>query len=354
MTALLEVDGLTKGFGSPVLRDISFALEAGSLTAFLGASGSGKTTLLRLIAGFEQPDAGEIRLGGALIASPRLSVRPERRGIGYVAQEGALFPHLSVADNITFGLPRAARRARTGVVRLLEMVGLPTGFADRAPQQLSGGEQQRVALARALAPAPALVLLDEPFSALDAGLRAQTRAAVAAALAAAGATAILVTHDQAEALSMGARVGVLQAGTLKQLSPPHTLYRAPADAALARFVGDAVALPAIAQRGMAACELGPVRLAGTVADGPVELMIRPEQIRIARNSSAGGVKARLGQVTFYGHDATVQLHLTQAPDALVTARAFSDSLPPAGSDVWVHVAGDVIAYPAPSHPATRT
>ena len=161
-----------------------------TFAAILGASGGGKTTLLRLIAGFDRPDAGEITLAGDVLAGRGVCLRPEQRGIGYVAQEGALFPHLSVADNITFGLPRAARRARHRVAELLALVDLPATYADRAPQALSGGEQQRVALARALAPSPKLVLLDEPFSALDAGLRTETRLAVAAAIKAAGATAI--------------------------------------------------------------------------------------------------------------------------------------------------------------------
>ncbi len=257
----LQISILRKSFGAvPVLRDISFAVEAGSLVAILGGSGSGKTTLLRLIAGFEQPDGGEIRMGGELLAAATFNKPPEARGIGYMAQEGALFPHLSVADNITFGLPRAQRRQQRRVAEMLDMVELPPGYAGRAPHQLSGGEQQRVALARALAPNPQLVLLDEPFSALDAGLRAETRATVAAALRAAGATAILVTHDQEEALSMGRQVGVLRAGTLAQMAAPATLYRRPADAALAGFVGEAVLAPGLACNGTVQCALGLLRL----------------------------------------------------------------------------------------------
>jgi iron(III) transport system ATP-binding protein len=220
----LSIHRLDKSFnGVGLLHDISLSVASGTLIAILGASGSGKTTLLRLIAGFERPDSGEIRIGGELIASATLFKRPEQRGIGYVAQEGALFPHLSVADNITFGLKRAERRAGHRVAELLELVGLPASYSKRGPQDLSGGEQQRVALARALAPGPKLILLDEPFSALDAGLRAETREAVATAIAAAGATAILVTHDQDEALSMGKKVGVLQNGRLAQISAPEAL-----------------------------------------------------------------------------------------------------------------------------------
>ena len=346
MSAGLEVSRLVKSFGAtPVLRDVSFAVPPGRLTAILGASGSGKTTLLRLIAGFEAPDAGTIRLAGALLAEGKKIQPPERRGIGYVAQEGALFPHLSVADNITFGLSRAARRAWLRVGELLEMVDLPANYADRAPQELSGGEQQRVALARALAPNPKLVLLDEPFSALDAGLRAQTRSAVAAALRAAGATAILVTHAQEEALSMGAQVGVLQAGRLAQLSPPECLYRQPASAALAAFVGDAVLLPGIAAAGRVDCALGALALADWRLAGAVQVMVRPEQISVFDEARHGSVAARVREVNFFGHDAMVRFAVDDGGSGRdVMARMFSHALPRPGGEVWLRVEGDVMAY----------
>jgi iron(III) transport system ATP-binding protein len=348
----LEISRLAKNFsGRPVLREVSFNVAAGSLIAILGASGSGKTTLLRLIAGFEQPDSGEIRLAGDMIASKTFFRRPEQRAIGYVAQEGALFPHLSVAGNITFGLPRAERRARHRVAELLAMVDLPASYADRAPQQLSGGEQQRVALARALAPNPKLLLLDEPFSALDAGLRAETRDAVAAAIKAAGATAILVTHDQEEALSMGQRVGVLQQGVLVQMSAPESLYRRPANPALANFVGEAVLLSGIADRGHVHCALGVLPTAKDALQASVEVMIRPEQIKMNVDPAQGGVPATIQKITFYGHDALIRLQLKDAsPAGIVTARVFSHALPPHGSDVWLKVEGDVVTYPTPPQP----
>jgi iron(III) transport system ATP-binding protein len=243
MTAL-ALAGVRKAFGArTILADITLDVASGGVLAVLGASGSGKTTLLRLVCGFERSGGGTIRLGRDLVSGPGLHVAPERRRVGYVAQDGALFPHLSVADNIAFGLSRRERRRRHRVAELLELVGLPAGYADRPPQELSGGEQQRVSLARALAPQPGLVLLDEPFSSLDAGLRVETRQAVAAALRRTGATAVLVTHDQAEALSMGDAVGVLRDGRLVQVAAPETLYRRPADIALARFLGEAVVLP---------------------------------------------------------------------------------------------------------------
>jgi len=348
----LEIFGLAKSFGAtPVLRDVSFAVLPGSLTAILGASGSGKTTLLRLIAGFEAPDAGEIRLAGTLLASGARCQPPERRAIGYVAQEGALFPHLNVADNITFGLTRAERRARHRVPELLNLLDLPPSYADRAPQELSGGQQQRVALARALAPNPKLVLLDEPFSALDAGLRAETRQVVAAALQAAGATAILVTHDQEEAFSMAAQVGVLQAGILAQMSPPERLYRQPATASLANFLGEAVFLPGIATSGRVDCALGRLRIASPDLQGRVQVMVRPEQIRVFEEAGNGRVAAHVRDATFYGHDALVRFAVPEGGhDRDVTARMFSHLLPPPDGQVWLQVEGDVAAF-APS--ATR-
>jgi iron(III) transport system ATP-binding protein len=341
----LEISGLAKAFGAiKVLRDVSFTAAPGSLTAILGASGSGKTTLLRLIAGFEAPDAGEIRLAGLLLASGAKSEPPERRAIGYVAQEGALFPHLNVADNITFGLSRAQRRARHRVTELLALLDLPASFADRAPQELSGGQQQRVALARALAPAPKLVLLDEPFSALDAGLRAETRQAVAAALRAAGATAILVTHDQEEALSMGGQVGVLQAGHLAQISAPEILYREPASPDLANFVGEAVLLAGDVGTDIVYCGLGALALAHEQKSGPVQVMVRPEQIKIATTPALGGVAAIVKAVTFYGHDAVVEFSLSHGLNETVKARIFSQSLPQIGAPVWLRVDGPVATY----------
>src|SRR5471032_1356048 len=187
----LRVTSLTKSFdGQPVLHGVDLSVERGTLLALLGPSGSGKTTLLRVLCGFERADAGTVEIDGVRVAGPGIHVPSEARRIGYVPQEGGLFTHLSVADNIVFGLPRALRKTQHRVGELLEMVGLPASFATRAPQQLSGGQQQRVALARALAPAPALVLLDEPFSALDTALRQETRQAVAQALTFAGATAL--------------------------------------------------------------------------------------------------------------------------------------------------------------------
>ena len=221
-----------------------------------------------------------------MAAAGGLHVAPDKREIGYVAQEGALFPHLTVAENVAFGLPRGERRNGSRTNEALDLVGLGSDYAARRPQELSGGEQRRVGLARALAPKPRIVLLDEPFSGLDAHLRAETREAVTSALAAEGATAVLVTHDQAEALSMGREVAVLRSGRLAQTATPTVLYRAPVDLDVARFVGDAIVVPGTARSGVVECALGRLRTPGTTAAGTVEVMIRPEQIRLVRTPAS--------------------------------------------------------------------
>ena len=244
---------LWKGYasGAPVLQGVNLSVPAGSLVAVLGLSGCGKTTLLRAIAGFERVQRGRIALGTrTLDDGHRVYVPPERRGIGYVPQEGALFPNLSVQANVAFGLSRAQRR--TDVVReLLELVGL-AHLARRFPHQLSGGEQQRVALARALARRPEVLLLDEPFSSLDASLRSTVREEVSALLRRQGATTVLVTHDQEEALSLADSVAVLRDGTIVQQGTPAELYSKPVDARLASFLGAANLLEASVRRWLGA------------------------------------------------------------------------------------------------------
>ncbi|TFV87361.1 ABC transporter ATP-binding protein [Blastococcus sp. CT_GayMR16] len=344
----LTVTDLTKSFtpGTPVLTGVDLHVPAGSLTALLGPSGCGKTTLLRLIAGFDDPDSGTVVVGDRVVTGAGRSVAARRRGIGFVPQEGGLFPHLTVAGNISFGLPRQQRRDGGRVRELLALVGLDADLADRPPHQLSGGQQQRVALARALAPGPSLVLLDEPFSSLDAGLREETRVAVAAALRAIGATAVLVTHDQAEALSMADQVAVLRGGRLVQLTDPRTLYRRPTDLDVATFVGEAVVLDADVRAGVAHCVLGalPLEPAGDAAvpDGSARVLLRPEQLRLSAPRPDLPV-ARVRAVDFYGHDSRVWLDL---PDGrLVSARLEGADLPSAGEDVSVSVLGAALAFP---------
>jgi iron(III) transport system ATP-binding protein len=345
--AELVVAGLGKSYGGrKVLDDVSLDVRSGALVAILGASGSGKTTLLRVICGFERADTGSIVIDGLTMSGPGVHVPPDRRKIGYVAQDGALFPHLTVADNILFGLPRSERKPRTRLAELLDMVGLPIGFAERSPQQLSGGEQQRVALARALAPKPRLVLLDEPFSALDAALRADTRQVVAAALSAAGATALLVTHDQPEALSMGDPVAVLRHGHLVQVANPRALYHVPNDADLAGFVGEAVIMRGIAREGRVVCALGNLPLGPNMPVGEVDVLIRPEQIRLVPFRYGAGVWAKVEDVKFFGPDAAVRLTALQEGATLsFTARVVGHRAPQPQDEVSAVVEGDVVTFP---------
>lgn len=338
----LTVTGVSKAFGDTLaVDDVSLHVPHGSLTAVLGPSGCGKTTLLRLIAGFLAPDSGTIAFDDRVVAGAGRPVPPKDRRVGYVPQEGALFPHLDVAANIGFGLPRGERAAGARIDEMLDLVELPRTFRGRAPHELSGGQQQRVALARALAPRPTVVLLDEPFSSLDASLRESTGRAVARALRAAHATGLLVTHDQSEALSLSDQVAVLRDGRLIQAGSPADVYLAPHDPELARFVGGATSLPGRAGQGTAAtCALGAVTLTHPSSADDLVLVIRPDQVVL----DPAGVEARVDEVSFYGHDAAIRL--TVAGAALV-ARVPGPSAPAAGDQVRVGVRGTVHAYPAP-------
>jgi iron(III) transport system ATP-binding protein len=347
----LSVAGLSKAFGdSPVLVELDLEVPTGSLTAVLGPSGCGKTTLLRLLGGFEHADRGTIRLGEKVLADERTHLAPERRAIGFVPQEGALFPHLDVAANVGFGLPRAQRRGGR-VEELLQLVGL-RGLAKRFPHQLSGGQQQRVALARALAPEPGLVLLDEPFDALDAGLRAQVRGEVRETLRAAGATALLVTHDQEEALSLADTVAVMRGGRIVQAADPQTLYRDPVDAEVARFVGEAVLLEGRLDDDHAETALGrlPTRGGNAAGNGVrAMLMLRPEQILCQDAGLADDGEQPRGRVlstAFYGHDATARIALEGPDRREIVARAAGHQLPQTGDEVVIAVEGTALSYPA--------
>jgi iron(III) transport system ATP-binding protein len=339
----LQLDGVTKSFGPVVaVDDVSLLVPERSITAVLGPSGCGKTTLLRLVAGFLEPDAGTIRFGDKVVAGEGRALPPQGRRVGYVPQEGALFPHLDVAANIAFGLPRAQRRS-VRVTDMLDLVELPASYARRHPHELSGGQQQRVALARALAPNPSMVLLDEPFSSLDASLRATTGRAVVRALRAAEATAVLVTHDQDEALSLADQVAVMRAGRLVQATNPRDLYRTPADPDVARFVGGAAVLPAVVLDGVATSALGRAPIFGECPDGEAQVLVRPEQVRID-GSEAGSVEARIEEISFYGHDAAVRILVLPDGPALVARVPGLDS-PGVGAVVKAGIAGRVVAFP---------
>jgi iron(III) transport system ATP-binding protein len=349
--AELRCEHVSASYGQrQVLSSVDLAVAEGTLTAILGASGSGKTTLLRVIMGFISQQRGTITVGGVVVAQAgRTHLPPEKRSIGYVAQEGALYPHLSVAENVAFGLPRRERKSARRVAEVLELVGLTAGYAARRPHELSGGEQRRVALARALAPGPPVVVLDEPFSGLDAALRADTREAVLRALAAQGTTSVLVTHDQAEALSMGREVGVLRAGRLVQTEAPTVLYRSPVDLELARFVGEAVVVRGDARGAVVSCALGELPLIGPRLDGAVEVMIRPEQIRIGKPAGSGAEprvrSATAITHTFYGPDTIVRLEV-DGVNGPISARILGRDAPQPGDEVELTVAGPVMAYPA--------
>ena len=272
--------GLTKRFGSTIaVDDATIAVSPGEILALLGPSGCGKTTFLRLVAGFERGDAGRIDLAGKTVAGDGLFVLPERRRVGFVFQDYALFPHLTVAENVGFGVDRREREGR--VARTLALVGLE-GLGDRYPNELSGGQQQRVALARALAPEPAIVLLDEPFSNLDADLRERVRSEVRAILRMAGASTVFVTHDQEEAFDIADRIAVMDRGRIEQLGRPEEIYHTPATRFVADFVGDADFLPADVTHDRVVTELGSFSLGGaSVEPGAAEIMLRPEDIDLA-------------------------------------------------------------------------
>ncbi len=342
----LAVTGLHKAFGShPVLTGVDLEVPAGSLTAILGPSGSGKTTLLRLLAGFDRADAGTIKIGDALVDGPGVHTPPERRRIGYVPQEGSLFPHLSVAANVGFGLPARERRGAK-VAGLLETVGLG-GLGRQYPHQLSGGQQQRVALARALAIEPAVVLLDEPFASLDASLRASVRADVQEIFRRAGTTAVLVTHDQDEALSAADRVAALRDGKIAQYATPADLYTRPADPELARFIGDANLLEGILDGNMVKTCLGDLPLDPAAAmsgqAGQVTVLIRPEQINIEPNDA--GFTGRITTYGYHGHDAVLHVQPSDEVDGpAIVVRMSSGPALPIGSPVTLRAHGPVFAW----------
>jgi len=335
----LRVRGVEKSFDAPVLRGLDLEVPTARLVALLGPSGCGKTTLLRIVAGFERADAGSVEVAGNVVDGPGRCTPPERRRVAVVPQEGALFPHLSVQDNVGFGLPRTGRRGRR-VDEVLELVGL-AGLGGRMPHELSGGQQQRVAVARALAPEPSLVLLDEPFSALDAGLRAQVRAEVRASLHAAGASAVLVTHDQQEALSVADVVAVVRDGQVVQAGDPESVYARPVDLGVATFVGEVVVLQGSASAGSVSSPLGQL-VPSSPATGPVSVVVRPEQLEIDP-IDLPCVEATVADRVFFGHDAL--LHLQLPGGAVAMARTPGFPLPPQGASVKVGVRGPVVVFP---------
>lgn len=303
----LEVTHLTKRYRkghAPAVDAASFDLAEGKLLALVGESGSGKTTLLRLLAGLETPDAGEIRLDGKTISSPHGVLAPERRGIGLVFQSHALFPHLTVEGNISYGLRHLRREERAVIVPgVLDLVGL-SGYSKRYPHELSGGERQRIALARALAPNPRLLLLDEPFSSLDARLRQSVRDETRAILQERNATAVFVTHDTGDALTIADRIVVLKKGCIQQIGAPPEIYHAPVNSYVASFFGTCNFLPL---RGIAhpsgariACHIGPPQAAETAPQAGI--WVRPEDLELVAldQTPTDGITGTITKVRFHG------------------------------------------------------
>jgi iron(III) transport system ATP-binding protein len=331
----VRVRGLSKSFGAiEAVHELNLEIERGELMAVLGPSGCGKTTLLRVIAGFEQPDAGCVVVSDEVVAGPGRTIPPEKRRVGMVFQDYALFPHLSVEGNVAFGLSNRPREERDALTRrTLELVGLQHKARTNV-HELSGGERQRVALARALAPEPELVLLDEPFSSLDATLRGGLRREVELILRDAEATALLVTHDQEEALSLADRVAVMRDGQIVQVGPPVEVYGEPATRWAAQFVGEVNVLSGVARGGGVETELGVFDLRAP-ANGSVQVAVRPEQLELRAD---GNGNAEVVAREFRGHDVLYRLRHEGGKTLLV-------QLP----SLQLHEVGDsVFVGPAPA------
>lgn len=332
---LLSLRKVSRAYGDVIAASsVDLDIAAGSRTAIVGPSGSGKTTLLRLIAGFEAPDSGSIFLDGQPLADATSFVPAHKRGIGYVAQEGALFPHLTVAENIAFGLNRHEERD-TRVNALLDLVGLPRPMATRRPHELSGGQQQRVALARALARQPRLMLLDEPFSALDTGLREGLRDLVAEVLSRAGVTTLFVTHDQSEALSFADNVALMRDGAIVQSGTPEDLYFHPLDAETARFFGEAIVLDAATAGALGTLD----------ADAGTALMLRPEQVELSPAVNGAPIYGCILSRTFRGSTCRLLVETSHAPSLQFKLDYPSTEAPEVGAVVGLSVKGKPHQFP---------
>lgn len=327
-TPVLEISDLMLAYGDvAAVRGVDFSLQDGRIAALLGPSGCGKTTLLRAIAGFERPSAGTIRLAGRTVCDRETWTEPEDRQVGMVFQSGALFPHLSVAGNVLYGL-RGHEDAHGRVREVLAQVGLE-GLGERLPDQLSGGQQQRVALARALAPRPQIILLDEPFASLDASLRERVRQEVRSVLKASGMTAILVTHDQEEAFSFADEVAVMVEGKILQVGRPADIYHRPVSLEVANFVGSGQLLPCQVSAGRFRSSLG----TGTciAPDGPGLVFLRPEDLTLVRWLQGEGAAGTVSERRFFGHDVLDTVRL--ASGETIDVRSLSSTTVPVGSPV---------------------
>ncbi|MGH3086806.1 MAG: ABC transporter ATP-binding protein [Rubrobacteraceae bacterium] len=340
---MVRLAGVSLSYGAVrAARDLDLEARRGELLALLGPSGCGKTTTLRLISGFEPPDSGEVEINGEKVAGGGVFVPPEKRRVGVVFQDYALFPHLSVERNVAFGL-KGGGKQKSRVEEVLALARL-AGLGERMPHELSGGQQQRVALARALAPEPSVVLLDEPFSNLDASLRTEVRREMREILAQADATAIFVTHDQDEALSIADEVAVMFDGKIVQSARPEDLYHDPATREVAAFVGEANFLSGTAENGEAGCSLGTAPARGAFS-GEIEVMVRPEAVRLWKTSDANSlVESR----EFYGHDQLVRLRLDSGEQIVSRSMGARGFRP--GERVRASIEGEVVVFPRTSDP----
>jgi iron(III) transport system ATP-binding protein len=337
MTAFLSVEGMSKRFGAVAAVDrADLTLERGRLLALLGPSGCGKTTLLRLIAGLSTADEGTIRLDGDVLTSPDAMMPPERRKVGVVFQDFALFPHMNVAANVRFGLPKGRDR-RKRVEELLSLVHLD-GLERRMPHELSGGQQQRVAIARALAAEPRLMLLDEPFSNLDPSIRRSVRAEVRQLIDAIGMTAVVVTHDQEEALSLAHQVAVMMDGRVLQVGTPEEVYFTPVNREVAAFLGEANFLHGTARGTCIECALGCYPVSTSLA-GPVEVMARAESIEVECDPNGGG---GIVSIEFFGHHQLLTVRLRSGE--VVKARQPATRRFELDQRVRLRIAGDIQVY----------
>jgi iron(III) transport system ATP-binding protein len=345
MTAVTLTDVSAGYTDAPVLENLNLHVPSGELMAVLGESGSGKTTLLKVLAGFLRPQTGTVSFGSEVVAGPNTWVPPERRGVGIVPQEGALFPHLDVAANVGFGLPRGSGDR---IREVLELVGMSDALHAQ-PHELSGGQQQRIALARALAPQPKVLLLDEPFTALDAGLRLRLRQEVRDLLSSLGTTSIMVTHDQEEALSIAREVAVLQDGHIVQVGAPTEIYEHPIDLRTARFIGDVVELSATqVGDGVVDSAVGHVKVNGAESDGV--LVLRPEQLvvvdeRPVGTESAQGATGTVRLSSYHGHDSVFAVDLDKGGEIAVRVPGGGHVKP--GDRVRVLVSGTGLLFPTP-------
>lgn len=337
---MLECLNINKSYGGlKAVQNVTFAVKRQSLTSIVGPSGCGKTTALRLIAGLEVPDSGSLTIDSITVSNNKTFVPPEKRSVGLVFQDYALFSHMTVHQNVAYGLDRPASESDR-VSTVMELVRIQQ-LGNRYPHELSGGEQQRVALARALAPNPKLILLDEPFSNLDAALRTKVRAEVKQILIESGITSIIVTHDQDEALSLADQTGVMFNGQIEQIGSPEEVYKTPASLQVATFLGNANVLLGEGGNKVVECELGRLKTNSSLK-GPVHITIQPELIHTESADSASS-HGQVIEREFYGHDQVIVIRLNSGQ--IINSRCGSELIIQPGQQVAISLLGPVSVFP---------